>query len=492
MSEKGDELRAKSSKLQEAAVLADEEQNLKDQQEDIAGQMQQKWLTTAPIIDHFSIEKKFAQEFEVSLSDAKKMLKNKLKKYQIEGNDIPKMIKQLKKHRRTLKGEQKIAITQSIDGLIKAYSDHLNKSIDSIYWVGKYKPALRDMNCTEDHIIKLSTITDENTRRNIIDSLCKYWEHKLDRNELDFSPEYATLSKQMTKDKREFKRILKSHINPVTQKDVVSSYIIKAVSEEPGISSRQIHERLPINLFKKTTPSIISKIATTNNITHINGAFYKFSDDIKKDIYAYTAAFIDSDGYITMDRKFNPRVGLVATGDRGKAFMMEMHKSLGCGRLHLDQKSPQDTRPVNRLNFYSGADVTEVLSKCLPHFKMKKANAEILLELIRMKKSHKKQDWYTQRKEELFKLMKYENHKDHVGFNFSEFDIDVDSVTKLYGNSKMNEMDKIEGIIKTEPVDEVIDELEEIAEEHELSDNDWSSVDDASDYLFEHKVMGEA
>jgi len=41
-------------------------------------------------------------------------------------------------------------------------------------------------------------------------------------------------------------------------------------------------------------------------------------------------------------------------------------------------------------------------------------------------------------------------------------------------------------------VDEAIDDLEEIAEEHELSDEEWSSVDDASDYLFEHKVMGEA
>lgn len=221
----------------------------------------------------------------------------------------------------------------------------------------------------------------------------------------------------------------------------------------------------------------------------MDGAFYKLSDDIKKDIYAYTAAFIDSDGYITMDRNFNPRVGLVATGDRGKAFMMEMHKSLGVGRLHLDQKSPQDTRPVNRLNFYSAADVTELLTKCLPHFKMKKGNAEILLELVRMKKAHKKADWYKQRREELFKLMKYENHKDHVGFNWSEFDIDVNSIEKLYGNSKMNEMDKIEGILKSSDVDDAIDDLEEIAEEHDLSEDEWSSVDDASDYLFEHKVM---
>jgi hypothetical protein len=482
MGEKGD-------KLRQAAVLADEEEDLREQQKEIQSDLQQKWLYSVSLNDHFSIEKDFAREFEISLSEAKKMLKNSVKKYEIEGQDIPAMIKKLKKHRRTLKGEQKIAITESIDGLIKAYSDHLDTSIDRIYWVSKYKPVLQNMNCSEDNLLKLSTVTDENTRRELIDVLCKYWESKLNVEDLDFSGEYANLTKSMAKDKRKFKQILKRHMIPVNQKDIISSHIIKAVSDEPGISSRQVHERMPDNLFKKTSPSIISKIARGNSITQVNGAFYKLSDDIKKDIYSYTAAFIDSDGYITMDKNFNPRVGLVATGDRGKAFMMEMHKSLGCGRLHLDQKSPQDTRPVNRLNFYSGADVTEVLSKCLPHFRMKKANAEILLELIRMKKSHKKANWYTQRKEELFKLMKFENHKDHVGFNFSEFDINVDNVQKLYGNSKMHEMDKIEGIIKTKPVDEAIDDLEEVVEEHDLSENDWSSVDDASDYLFEHKVL---
>tara|TARA_R100000152_G_C6778893_1_gene209981 strand:- start:1240 stop:2697 length:1458 start_codon:yes stop_codon:yes gene_type:complete len=482
MGEKGD-------KLRQAAALADQEEELREEQKKLTSEMQKEWLSGISLDDHFSVEKNFAQKFEISLTDAKKMLKNPVTKYEIEGKDIPAMIKSLRKYRRSLNGEPRKAITESIDGLIKAYSDHLDKSIDEIYWIAKYKPVLKEMNCSEENLLKLSKIDDLETRRNIIDVLCKYWEDRLDFDAMQYETGYGGLSKAMTASKREFKQIIKNHTKRENQKDVLASHIVKSVSEEPGISSRQIHERLPKNLFKKSSPTIISKIAKVNNITQVDGAFYKLSDDIKKNIYAYTAAFIDSDGYITMDRNFNPRVGLVATGDRGKAFMMEMHKSLGCGRLHLDQKSPQDTRPVNRLNFYSGADVTELLTKCLPHFKMKKGNAEILLELVRMKKSHKKADWYKQRREELFKLMKYENHKDHVGFNWSEFDIDVNSIEKLYGNNKMNEMDRIEGIIKSSEVDEAIDDLEEIAEEHELSEDEWSSVDDASDYLFEHKVM---
>jgi hypothetical protein len=443
MGEKGD-------KLREMASLADEEQTLVEEQKRLSDELKRSWLTEQNTTNHFDIEKKFAVEHNISLSDAKKQLNDDFKKYEVEGKDIPSLIKELKDYRRTLKGEQKIAITTSIDNLIKGYASHLDNTIDRIYWIAKYKPVVKEMVCSEEQLIKLSYIHDENTRRDAIDSLCKYWEAKLHRAEIPYNSDYSSLTKEMTNGKREFKKIIKEHMPSISPKDVIKQEILHAVCEEPGISARQIHERLPKNLFKKTSPSIISKMARTQNITTIDGAFYKFSDDIKKDIYAYTAAFIDSDGYITMDKNFNPRVGLVATGDRGKAFMMEMHKSLGCGRLHLDQKSPQDTKPVNRLNFYSAADVNEILTKCRPFLKMKGANADILLELLRMKKSHKKAEWYKPRRQELFQLMKYENHKDNANYDFIQYGIDRDTVSKFHENSKMTEMDVIEGVIKTE------------------------------------------
>ncbi len=142
-------------------------------------------------------------------------------------------------------------------------------------------------------------------------------------------------------------------------------------------------------------------------------------------------------------------VGLVATGDRGKAFMLEMQKSLG-GRLHLDEKSPQDTRLINRLNFYSQKDVHDLLTKCRPHFKLKAEQADILLELIKIKKGYKKESWAKPRIAELFKLMKYENHKDNANYDFIKYGIDIDTVSKFHENSKMTEMDVIEGVIKTE------------------------------------------
>ena len=191
---------------------------------------------------------------------------------------------------------------------------------------------------------------------------------------------------------------------------------------------------------------MISKMVKKLDIVSSNGAYYKMPSMMKKNIWAYCAAFIDSDGYITLDRNMNPRVGLVATGTRGRAFMEEMHKSLGFGRMHLDQKSPQATRLINRLNFYSQDDVTKLLTKCLPHFRLKKGNAKLLLELIRMKKSYKKADWYKGRCDEIFKLMKWENHKDHVGFDWLKEGIYLDDIQKYKDNCKMSVMDEMENI----------------------------------------------
>jgi hypothetical protein len=252
--------------------------------------------------------------------------------------------------------------------------------------------------------------------------------------------------------KREFRQILKDIPHQSVRNNLstqVDNFIKKSVCDYPGISSREIHDRMPSKLYKISSPQIISKSIKKIGITNINGSNYKLPDEIKKDLYSYTASFIDSDGYITMDKSYNPRVGLVATGDRGKAFMIQIQKELGIGKLHLDQKSPQGTRPVNRLNFYSQADCHELLTKCLPHFRMKGKNAELLLELIKMKQGFKKESWYKERCEEIFKLMKWENHKDHVGYNFAQYGIDPTIVAKLHDNCKMNIMNDLESIKKS-------------------------------------------
>jgi len=446
-----EELREKANAQLSAAgdleEIEDQEQNIREKLDDEI----KASLYSSPIEDEYDTIKLMASKYNMPLIETKKMVEHFPKEYMVGDKDIPTVVKSLRKYRRTLKGENKIQLTNSIDSLIKAYSSHLDDCIKSIYWLSKYEVPLRKMNYNEKDLKKIHSIKNYTDRMNLVNILCKYWEAELDQKNCSYSTEYAVLSKQMRSSKSEFKKFLKGINHQSIRRDIKSQmndFLLKSVCENPGISARELHERMPSKLFKRASPQIISKSIKKIGVTNVNGAYYKLTDDIKKDLYAYTASFIDSDGYITIDKNYNPRVGLVATGDRGKAFMIQIQKELGIGKLHLDQKSPQNTRPVNRLNFYSQADVHELLTKCRPHFRMKGKNADLLLELVKMKRGHKKADWYKGRCEEIFKLMKYENHKDHVNYDFTKYGVDIETVAKLHDNCKMDIMNDLESIIK--------------------------------------------
>ena len=442
-----DEKREAAERLMQVADLEEEAENAKTEIEASLDIKLTSFIQGLNIVDESEAITKISQEFRINASQARKHLDIFPDKYLVQDQYVPDIIKSMRKARRKLKGEHRTKMTKAIDTLIDGYSDHLNKCVDSIYWLKSYKPALQKMRFTEGDLLKIHGIKNIEGRRNMIDSLCKYWEAELEQKGMPYGKDYSTLQKTMNNAKREFRKQV-SNLSKIkkTIKEETNEFILKSVCNNQGISARQILDSMPSKLYKRNNMKVIPQIIRKLDITEVEGCYYKLDSTIKKNIYAYTAAFIDSDGYITVDRNMNPRVGLVATGDRGKAFMIEIHKALGIGRLHLDQKSPQNTRPVNRLNFYSQADVGELLTKCLPHFRMKGKNAELLLELVRMKKSHKKADWYKQRCDEIFKLMKYENHKDHVGYDFAKDGIDIETVAKLHNNCKMNIMDEMENV----------------------------------------------
>ena len=425
---------------------------------------------------------KLSQDRGINFTDAKKHFVSFPPEYVVQDQNIPDLIYKMRNSRRKLKGEYRTKMSKAIDTMIDAYSDHLQKCIESITWLNDYQIPLSKMRYNEKDLHKLNKMKSVDSRREVVDALCKYWEAEIEQNNMAYGKDYSKLAKVMRSGKRDFRECISKISNQSlvkSKKDRQNDFIVKMVCENPGINAKGIHERMPSDLFKVTNSNSISKSINKLDIVSMKGNYYKLPSMLKKNVWAYTAAFIDSDGYITVDRNMNPRVGLVATGERGKAFMNEMHKSIGFGRLHLDQKSPQDTRPVNRLNFYSQADVTALLTKCLPHFRLKKGNANLLLELIRMKKSYKKADWYKGRCDEIFKLMKWENHKDHVGFDFAKENINLDDISKLQGNCKMSVMDSLENIggviVKQQERTFVITEvdwdtkLEEDAEEDTVS-----------------------
>ena len=449
MTEQADKYRQAARQMNRLAELDEEEAEVKDSiEEQLDTELKSIFSNSYVMSEHEEITK-LSSQFNINATDARKMLNGFPNEYVIQEHTVPDLVRKMRKARRSLKGEERIRMAKAIDTMIDAYSDHLNKCIESITWLNDYKTPLYKMRYNEKDLSKLHKMKSSELRRETIDALCKYWEAELSQKDMAYGKEYSDLHKEMRQAKKDFRNV----IAKITNQSITKSkrqrqeeFILKTVCENPGITAKAIHDRLPNPMFKSTNANIISKSIKKLDITSCDGAYYKMPSMIKKNIWAYTAAFIDSDGYITLDRNMNPRVGLIATGERGKAFMMEMHKSIGFGRMHLDQKSPQATRLINRLNFYSQDDVTNLLTKCLPHFRLKKGNAELLLELIRMKKSYKKANWYKSRCDEIFKLMKWENHKDHVGFDWLKEGIYLDDIQKFKDNCKMSVMDELEQV----------------------------------------------
>mgnify|MGYP003625632857 CR=1 FL=1 len=415
----------------------------------------EKWLPYQSI-DETEVIKDISKIYQVNLTEARNMLSSFPEEPLIDNKPIPYIVKDLRNMRRKLKGDSRMKMSKTIDHLINAYGEHLNKCIDSIYWISPYKSALKLLTPDLVTLRKLEYIKDGDVRANILDNLTKMWEANIFKNELDYGKEYSDYTKVFKNSKKNIRSTIKDISHQSIRKsrqDVLDNIIIKTICNNPGISSNSIHSMLPKSYHRSTTPQTISKMLRRINATNVNGDYYILSDTIKKDLYGYVAGFIDSDGYITMDSSFSPRVGMIATGDRGRAFFQEMEKELKIGRLHLDQKVGENNRSQHRLNFYSQNDITKLLDKCLPHLRMKKEQGRLLQEAIKIKKFYKKEPWAKERVSEIFKLIKWENWKDarkQGAFEFEKYDIQPDNISKYKDNCKWELMNEMDSIVKEE------------------------------------------
>ena len=408
-----------------------------------------KWLE-GQYGNEVDILKDISKNLEINLSEASNYIQQLPIEPIIADKNIPDLVKELRDMRRTLKGEQKIKLTKGIDHLITAYEDYVQKSLDTIYWLKPYQSGFKRLGYKPSHIEKLHNIKDNETRKSIIELCCKMWESDLELKTLDYGYSYSKNYLSLKESRNELRKILKDIPHQSIRKskrEMIEKSVKEIICNNQGLSSNEIHSRLSLGHSKISTPQSVSKILMKMGATKVDNEYYLVKNLIKKDLYSYVAGFIDSDGYITMDSSLAPRVGMIATGKRGKAFFQELEKELKCGRLHLDQKVGENSRSQHRLNFYSQNDIATILEKCIPHLRMKKSQGKLIQEAIRIKKNYKKEEWAKPRLQEIFKLIKYENWKDSRGQGVKEFqkyDIDPEVVVKYHDNCKMQLMDSIE------------------------------------------------
>ena len=208
MTEQAQKLRQAAEQMNRLAELDEEEEETKDSIEQELDIELGKSILNNYIMSEYEEINKISEENNLNITDAKKQLPIFPNDYLIEEHSIPDLVKKMRNAKRSLKGEQREKMTKAIDSMIDAYSDHLNNCIKSITWLNDYTSPLKKMRYNEKDLFKLYNMKTIEERREVIDSLCKYWEAELDQKDMAYSKEYSDLSKQMASAKKDFRESL--------------------------------------------------------------------------------------------------------------------------------------------------------------------------------------------------------------------------------------------------------------------------------------------
>jgi len=338
------------------------------------------------------------------------------------GYSASDFVVKLRKARRHNK-EAKMEIDDIISDIRTLKSLEVNQTIKGLEWGDEYYGTIMKLGVDDRNLKSLRKFG--NMRKSGLVRACIMWCDAEDTIKMLESVEDVWDDEQKQswvsamESKREARSLWKSslhHTDRLTKHEFDTLHgSSELLSKHGPMSGREIYTNLLDEdvLHKSMTPAKLSKMISIygEEMDIIGGAkrgtFVKMdiSGLILKDPHAYAAGFLDADGYISITKRGEPRAGFIATGSRGRIHCEQLQKTLGCGVLQLDQKLYKDSqRSQHRLQFYSKGDIRKLLSKIMPHLQMKKTQAKAVLAFIDESDS--------MRKEELKKLVKYENWKD--------------------------------------------------------------------------------
>lgn len=341
------------------------------------------------------------------------------------GYSASDFVRKLRRARRHNK-DSKDNIDDIISDIRTLKALEVNHTIKSLDWGNEYEHTILELGLDDRDLKSLRKFGD--TRKSNLVRACKMWNEAdelvktLEGHDDVWNDEQKKSWVGAMGRKREARNLWKAslhHTDRLTKNEFDTLHgSSELLSKHGPMSGREIYTNLLDGnvLHKSMTPAKLSKMISIygEEMEIIGGAkrgtFVKMDRTglILKDPFAYAAGFLDADGYISITKRGEPRAGFVATGTRGKIHCEQLQKTLGCGVLQLDQKVYKDSqRSQHRLQFYSKGDIRKLLEHIMPHLQMKKMQAKAVLAFI------DEQD--SLRKDELQKLVKYENWKDDEG-----------------------------------------------------------------------------
>jgi len=349
-------------------------------------------------------------------------LSDKLGKSPIE------LVKELRMKRRVHK-EYREDIDDAIMAIRIAKEEETDAVLSSVSWLDEYLPAVKSFNLKEKDLRALSRFGD--VRKVSLSQACNQWSvandilTKLSNVEGDFTEVQQTLwndSHKMKKDARKMWKNTLHQTEKLSKSELLSLEKASNLLDYHGpMDSRTIHTYMTGEDGRsRGIPSVqqmgalLKTYGPERDIYKHNNKWERQSTSMSllmKDPWAYAAGFLDADGYITISKKGEPRAGFVATGERGKIHCENLYKMLGCGVLALDLKVHKTSkRSQHRLQFYSKAHIEKLLKGTMGHLRLKKNQARFVLEHLNLR--GKNGDSIIKRRDELYRLVKWENWRD--------------------------------------------------------------------------------
>ena len=358
----------------------------------------------------------------------------------ITANEFVSRLRKMRRKNKNVKHEID-DIIQDVRALKKL---EVESTLSQIPWANERYDTLRGLGLSDRDLKSLRRFSD--SRKTGLINACQLWEQAdislkaLDNFEDVWGQHESQAWANAMQNKKDARKMWKTSLHQIDKLNSKDRETIEKASlvltERGPMSSRAIFEHLSENnvVHKSMTSNKLSKLISMYgeelDITAgaSRGTFVKMDKNglILKDPFAYAAGFLDADGYITITGRGEARAGFVATGDRGRAHCEQLHKTLECGVLQLDQKVHKNsTRSQHRLQFYSKGDVEKLLKMILPHLQMKDTQAKAVLQYL--------QEEDPLRKTELLRVVRYNNWKDDTQKAenlLSQWDCSVDDITK--------------------------------------------------------------
>jgi hypothetical protein len=355
--------------------------------------------------------------------------------YGTDANTIIRMCRKMRRHDKLFKSEY----DSIINDILKVKAAEIDATIKSLSWSEGLDDVIRNIGLDDRSLKSLRKFGE--ARSTSLQKACHQYlkaitvlQHLNEKLDWDVDDQKNWVdANEMKKDAQKMWKNTLHQIDSLNKTDVAAlEFASNILKSEGALSSREIVRRgygtLNNSMTAQKMGALLKMYGEEVDVFKGSqrGTFVKQGPNglIIKDIWAYTAGFVDADGSIFISERGDPRVTIVASGDNGKEHCEELQKMIGCGRLVSDQKLAKNTiKPVHRLIFSSKDDIRDILKGIIPHLKLKSLQAKAVLHYIDEKDS--------MRKNELYQLVTFNNWKDHKNKATSLLDkwgIDVDTV----------------------------------------------------------------